>query len=99
MVMYPAIVPKRLNGSELIVNGNDEVSDLITFWQWAYSDLVGNTERGALAEFIVACALGTEKESRISWNSYDLVSKEGVTIEVKTSGYSSNMGTETPVRY
>ena len=59
---------------------------LIDFWQWAYSDLIGNTERGILAEYLVACALGIEKKVRISWGKYDL-SFKGLHIEVKTSGY------------
>ena len=86
-MIYPAIEPKRLSGNEAIIDGDNKVSDVLAFWQWAYSELVGNTERGALAEYLIACALGIENEPRISWNRYDLVSSEGVTIEVKSSGY------------
>ena len=86
--MYPAIIPERLTGQELIINPNGEpVSSLIDFWRWAYSDLIGNAERGALAEYIVACALGINHAERISWDKYDLVTKEGIAVEVKTSGY------------
>ena len=85
--MYPAIVPKRLSGNEAIIDGDTKVSELLAFWQWAYSELAGNTERGVLAEYMIACALGIENEPRISWNRYDLVSSKGVTIEVKSSGY------------
>ena len=86
--MYPAIIPERLTGQELIFNPDGEpVSSLIDFWRWAYSDLIGNAERGALAEYIVACALGINHADRISWDKYDLVTKEGITVEVKTSGY------------
>ena len=46
--MYPAIIPERLTGQELIINPDGEpVSSLIDFWRWAYSDLIGNAERGA----------------------------------------------------
>ena len=31
---------------------------LLDYWSWAHSDLIVNTERGKLAEFIVASALG-----------------------------------------
>ena len=84
---YPAIESKRFTGSEPIVYNDNKVSDLLSFWQWAYSDLIGNTERGALAEYIVACALGISNEDRISWGRYDMVTPQGVTIEVKASGY------------
>ena len=57
------------------------------FWQWAYSDLIGNAERGAVAEFIVATAIGVHESVRVSWDKYDLLSKEGIRIEVKTSGF------------
>ncbi|MBR4989684.1 MAG: hypothetical protein IKY96_00835 [Oscillospiraceae bacterium] len=86
--MYPAMKPKRLTGNEALVapDGN-KVSCLIDFWRWAYSDLVGNAERGALAEYIVACALEISDTERISWDKYDLLTKEGISVEVKTSGY------------
>lgn len=86
--MYPAIKPMRLTGEEhfLFPDGTDN-NTLKGFWQWAYSDLVGNSERGALAEYIVACALGVNQTVRVSWDKYDLLSKDGITIEVKTSGY------------
>lgn len=57
------------------------------FWAWAFSDLVGNTERGKLAEFIVAMAIGVADGISSSWDSYDLLSPEGIRIEVKTSAY------------
>lgn len=86
--MYPAIEPKRKNGNEPLVAPNGEtISSLMDFWRWAYSDLVGNAERGALAEYIVACALGINHTERISWDKYDLMTDEGVSVEVKTSGY------------
>ena len=86
--MYPAIKPQRLTGDEaLIAPDGKEVGQLIDFWRWAYSDLVGNAERGALAEYIVACALGIRDSERISWDKYDLLTTEGICVEVKTSGY------------
>ena len=86
--MYPAIAPKRMTGSETIVSTNGaSIGQLQDFWQWAYSDLVGNAERGAFAEYLVACALGIHSSIRVSWDKYDLCSLKGVTIEVKTTGY------------
>lgn len=86
--MYPAIEPKRLTGDEVITAPDGQfVSHLIDFWRWAYSDLVGNAERGALAEYIVACALKIDHADRVSWDKYDLLTTEGIAVEVKTSGY------------
>ena len=31
---------------------------MLDFWRWAFSDLRDNTQRGVLAEFLVALALG-----------------------------------------
>ena len=86
--MYPAIEPKKLTGTEPIVNPTGEnICALVDFWRWAYSNLMSNAERGALAEFIVACALQIQNRKRISWDKYDLLTNEGIAIEVKTSGY------------
>ena len=86
--MYPAIKPVRLSGEEMIVSANGEpISKLLDFWRWAYSDLVGNAERGVLAEYLVACALNINHKERIAWDKYDLMTNDGISIEVKTSAY------------
>lgn len=86
--MYPKIELKRLTGEESIIAPNGEqAGKLLDFWQWAYSDLVSNAQRGAFAEYIVACALDVNLTERISWDKYDLLTKEGIAVEVKTSGY------------
>lgn len=88
MPTYPAIEPKRFTGLEpLIAPDGCAVGKLTDFWSWAYSDLMGNAERGALAEYIVACALGIETKKRVSWDRYDLMTENGIAVEVKTSGY------------
>ena len=43
--MIPIIEIERKSGKEKFVNMNKEIS-LNDFWSWAYSDLIGNTERG-----------------------------------------------------
>ncbi|MDH5690073.1 MAG: hypothetical protein OEY81_01410 [Candidatus Bathyarchaeota archaeon] len=53
------------------------------FWQWAYSDLMQNIERGVLAEYIVAVLLGVNEKTRIPWTAYDLKLSNGATVEVK----------------
>lgn len=54
------------------------------FWSWAYSDLLQNTTRGVLAEYIVAVLLGIDDTPRMPWDAYDLKLKDGTTVEVKT---------------
>jgi len=86
--MYPKINAERLSGTEKIIDENgNTVSEVQDFWRWAYSDLISNAERGALAEYIVACALGIKQSVRTAWDRYDLLTEEGISIEVKTSGY------------
>lgn len=52
-------LPKFHDGNaELKDTAGKPVHTLADFWSWAHSDLMGNTERGILAEYIVACSLG-----------------------------------------
>ena len=60
---------------------------LFDYWRWADSELLNNTARGFLAEFLVAAALGLHKKPRTGWDEYDLLMKSGTKIEVKSSAY------------
>jgi hypothetical protein len=74
-------------GSESILNENQPSGfTLYDFWQWLASDLVDNTTRGLLGEFLVGKALGCIKGPYVNWGSYDLKTEDGITIAVKTSG-------------
>ncbi|MFW5983208.1 MAG: hypothetical protein ACOCQ4_01810 [bacterium] len=57
------------------------------FWQYAYSNFLDNKNRAALGEFIVAKAVGVSRSPESSWESFDILSPEGIKIEVKTAGY------------
>ena len=49
---------KRKTGKEPFhSSGRDAGFDLLGYWQWTESDLVSNTTRGIIAEYIVAQAL------------------------------------------
>jgi len=62
--------------------------DLKSFWQWSASDLLSNVTRGVMAEFLVAKAVGLADESiRKEWDPFDLVTPEGIKVEVKSSAY------------
>ena len=87
MPSYPYIPCLRQTGAELFTLGDQQLSvDLLSFWQWSASDLIGNTMRGCLAEYIVAMALGLTSGTRNDWEAYDL-RFNGCKIEVKASGY------------
>jgi hypothetical protein len=84
-----AKLPIRRSGTEHFYGtGTESTVSLIDFWQWAYSDLLSNTNRGRLAEFIVARALGLGlKGLRTEWDAVDLVTRTGVKVEVKSAAY------------
>ncbi|TLM65008.1 MAG: hypothetical protein FDZ70_11320 [Actinobacteria bacterium] len=81
------------SGSEsFTANGEPAGFDLLEYWRWSGSDLVDNTARGVLAEYIVAKALGIDTGvPRIGWAAFDLTWSVGgdidLAIEVKSSAY------------
>lgn len=56
------------------------------FWSWAFSDLLANTTRGQLAEFIVGVALDALPPVANRWESFDLQMPDGTRVEVKSAG-------------
>lgn len=69
---------------------------LLDFWRWSSSDLVGNTLRGILAEYIVACALGITDTGRVEWDAFDLRMPSGTTLEIKSGAYLQSWQQKTP---
>ena len=94
---YPLVVneadiiePQPINPTEAFINVENSTLDSVTmldYWVWGFSDLVGNTERGVLAEYIVARAIRAKSPVRNSWAAYDLDSPDGTKIEVKSASY------------
>lgn len=82
MSTYPALPDKPHSGAEPLLN-----TTLSAYWEWAHSNLMDNAERGALAEFIVKQAVGDMSATRTNWDAYDLLSPEGIKVEIKASGY------------
>jgi hypothetical protein len=79
-----------------IKSGNEPLSsrgenlnfNLLDFWRWSVSDILSNATRGRLAEFIVATAININiTEVRSEWDAYDLITNDGVKIEVKSAAY------------
>ena len=77
------------SGNEVLTYRGDPLPvSLLDFWRWSVSDILSNATRGRFAEFIVASAIGVDlKQVRDEWQAYDLVSPEGVKIEVKSSAF------------
>jgi len=61
--------------------------DKESFLGWAHSDFLSNTERGLLAEYMVAVATNSPSSKRQEWDAYDVVTSDGIKVEVKASGY------------
>ncbi len=68
-------------------NGKPLSLSLLGFWRWAYSELLNNTQRGILAEYLVKEALQVNYDYRVNWTDYDLTSTDGLKIEVKSASY------------
>ena len=78
----------RKTGMEPIYDDKGkQISSVLEFWQWAYSDIIGNIERGHFAEYLVACALNVRQNTRVEWDKYDVLTNDDISIEVKSSGY------------
>ena len=77
------------DGAEPLSYNNKPTNyNLLDFWRWSVSDLLSNTTRGRLAEFIVGTAIGLDPNNlREEWDNYDLVTRDGTTIEVKSAAY------------
>lgn len=81
---FPAVESEMLSGCEGIKGTGLR---LIDYWAWGHSCLIDNTERGIFAEFLVHTAMNESVNARQNWKSYDVLSPEGIKIEVKASGY------------
>lgn len=78
----------RKTGTErFTISGQETDFSLLQYWRWSASDVLGNTARGVLAEYIVATALGIADGVRDEWAPYDLISPNGIKIEVKSAAY------------
>ena len=88
----------RVRGDEAFhADGSARGFTVLDFWRWSVSDLVSNTMRGVLAEFIVARALDIDTTAgREEWAAYDLRTADGVTVEVKSAAYVQSWAQHRP---
>ena len=86
---FPRVVPVPRSHSDSFKRGGNPLDfTLLGYWRWSGSDLLSNVERGVLAEFLVAQALGLAKgAAREEWGACDIVMPGGEKIEVKSSAY------------
>jgi hypothetical protein len=88
MVWNEGTPVRRRRGQETFRDGPRDLGvSLREFWEWSGSDLLGNTARGVVAEFLVAHALGAAGGVRTEWAPFDVITPEGVHVEVKSSAY------------
>lgn len=69
------------------------------FWSWAYSDLLNNTYRGVMAEFLVYSSLNitsSDTHIRTDWLPFDVTTSSGRRIEVKSAAYLQSWTTDFP---
>ena len=86
--MLPAVKTLKKTGQESLLFNNENLPiNILSFWQWSNSELLGNALRGIFAEFIIGSAIDMLDSLREEWDSYDLVTKNGLKIEVKSSSY------------
>src|SRR6185437_3862550 len=92
-MQFPRIQPSRKTGQESFRSGNGNSGfTLLDFLQWTASDLVSNSTRGVLAEFLVARALAVDTRVRDEWQAFDLRTATGKKIEVKADAYIQSWG-------
>lgn len=85
---FPVVSPSpRRCADPFHVGGQPQGFTLADFWAWSTSDLLVNTNRGILAEFLVTRALGDPQDVRDPWRPYDVLSLDGIRVEVKSGAY------------
>lgn len=76
------------SGEESLTQGGQPIGKtLLDFWRWSGSDLTNNKTRAVFAEYLVACALGVTGIPRKEWSNYDLLTRTGIKVEVRSAAY------------
>ncbi|MFN7732199.1 MAG: hypothetical protein ACK5OB_09855 [Pirellula sp.] len=90
---FPKIDVQRLSGQETFQVAKLPLeANVQGFWQWSCSDLLGNTLRGQLAEYMVGLVLGCVHGARQEWDAFDLEwtpsgANAPIRIEIKSASY------------
>jgi hypothetical protein len=87
MALDSADISRKSGDESFHQNGDPLDFEILDFWQWSASNLLNNTQRGILAEYLVAEATGADQGVRSNWENFDLETPEGIRLEVKSSAY------------
>lgn len=83
----PIDVAVKSGAEQIHRHGEPLDLDVLSFWRWSASNLLSNAMRGIFAEYLVARAVEDTRAVRAEWEPFDVVTKRGVRIEVKSSAY------------
>lgn len=87
-ILTEIIATPKTGDETLMFKGEKTNYTLLDFWQWSVSDILSNAIRGKFAEFIVGSVIELNTNNlRSEWSAFDLISKEGIKIEVKSASY------------
>jgi len=75
------VIPQH---DQAVVSGQHEFKE---FCSWAFGNVLDNTLRGVIAEFLVHKAVNGTGKTRTNWDACDVVTPDGLRIEVKASGH------------
>lgn len=82
---------EQLTGNEkFTLHGAETGMTIKDFWIWSYSNLIDNTQRGIMAEFLVYSSFknaSCNSQARTNWLPFDVTSPSGRRIEVKSAAY------------
>ena len=82
---------QQLTGDEEFILHDANIGiTVMDFWRWAFSDLIDNTQRGVMAEFLVYSSLNRitlDTQKRENWLSFDVTSPSGCRIDVISAAY------------
>lgn len=85
---FSKIEPSLKTGQEFFhIRGNNIGHNFLSFWQWSSSNILSNTLRGILAEYIVSIDIQCPYKFRDEWDDFDLITPDGIKIEVKSASY------------
>ena len=80
-----------------IYNEKSAGFSLLNFWIWSGSNVLNNTLRGQIAEYIITKATGAKLPAiRVEWNSVDVITPKGIKIEVKSAAYFQSWHQDEP---
>ena len=78
----------EIDNEMFVLHGKETGRRIIDFFAWWSGGMMTNLFRGVLAEYIVAMALDCDKQKRLdAWGPFDLVTPQGLRVEVKASAY------------